>query len=208
MSDSHFNKVVSQRPVTLSKKRLQHRCVPVNFKKFSRVSFFIEHLRWLLLYWQLKTLRLSLFSKSFYSFLFLVEGQQWKFLHVLCYTCLSTLKILQKVKKSQLIWQIHILLQRRFERISSVHNDQKFICGVSGQCELCSESYNGECVTHLNERIVEHIAKREKCPDTQVLFGPYFPVFRPEKTPYLDIFHAVLVHHHLPKNILNLRTAL
>ena len=26
-----------------------HRCLPVNFAKFSRTPFFIEHLRWLLL---------------------------------------------------------------------------------------------------------------------------------------------------------------
>ena len=39
---------------------------------------------------------------------------------------------------------------------------------------------------------------REKCPNTEVFFGPYFPVFSPntgkygpEKTPYLDTFHAV-----------------
>ena len=39
------------RPATLLKKRLWHRCFPVNFAKFLRTSFFIEHLWWLLLYW-------------------------------------------------------------------------------------------------------------------------------------------------------------
>ena len=31
------------------KKKLWHRCLPVNFAKFLRKSFFTEHLRWLLL---------------------------------------------------------------------------------------------------------------------------------------------------------------
>ena len=37
------------RPATLLKKRLWHRCFPVNFAKFLRTPFFIEHLWWLLL---------------------------------------------------------------------------------------------------------------------------------------------------------------
>ena len=37
------------RPAATLKKRLQHRCFPVNFVKFFRASFFTEHLRWLLL---------------------------------------------------------------------------------------------------------------------------------------------------------------
>ena len=37
------------RPATLLKKRLWHRCFPVNFAKFQRTPFSTEHLRWLLL---------------------------------------------------------------------------------------------------------------------------------------------------------------
>ena len=37
------------RPATLLKKRLWHRCFPVNFAKFLRTSFIIDHLWWLLL---------------------------------------------------------------------------------------------------------------------------------------------------------------
>ena len=37
------------RPATLLKKRLWHRCFPVNYVKFPRTTFFIEHLWWLLL---------------------------------------------------------------------------------------------------------------------------------------------------------------
>ena len=36
-------------PATLLKKRLWHRCFPVNFAKFLRPPFFTEHLWWLLL---------------------------------------------------------------------------------------------------------------------------------------------------------------
>ena len=36
------------RPATLFKKRVWHSCFPVNFAKFLRTTFIIEHLRWLL----------------------------------------------------------------------------------------------------------------------------------------------------------------
>ena len=62
-----FNKVAGLRPATLLKKRLWHRCFPVNFVKFLRTPFFIEHLWWLLFFipiyffsftvnWDIKTL--------------------------------------------------------------------------------------------------------------------------------------------------------
>ena len=44
-----FNKVAGLRPATLLKKRLWHRCFPVNFAKFLGTPFFTEHLWWLLL---------------------------------------------------------------------------------------------------------------------------------------------------------------
>ena len=37
------------RPAALLKQRLWHRCFPVNFAKFLRTSFVVEHLWWLLL---------------------------------------------------------------------------------------------------------------------------------------------------------------
>ena len=46
-----FNKVAGLRPATLLKKRLWHRCFPVDFVKFIRTPFLIEHLWWLLLEW-------------------------------------------------------------------------------------------------------------------------------------------------------------
>ena len=44
-----FNKVADLKPATFLKKRLWHRCFPVNFAEFLRTSFLTEHLRWLLL---------------------------------------------------------------------------------------------------------------------------------------------------------------
>ena len=44
-----LNKVAGLGPATLLKKRLWHRCFPMNFAKFLRTPCFTEHLRWLLL---------------------------------------------------------------------------------------------------------------------------------------------------------------
>ena len=44
-----FNKVADLKSATLLKKRLWDRCFPVNFAKFLRTPFLIEHLLWLLL---------------------------------------------------------------------------------------------------------------------------------------------------------------
>ena len=45
-----FNKVdIFNKPATLLKKRLWHRCFPVSFAKFLRTHFFKEQLLWLLL---------------------------------------------------------------------------------------------------------------------------------------------------------------
>ena len=45
-----LNKVADLRPATLLKKRLWHRRFTVNFAKFLKTPFFIEHLLWLLSY--------------------------------------------------------------------------------------------------------------------------------------------------------------
>ena len=42
-----LNKVAGLRPATLLKERLWHRSFPVNFAKFLRTPYFIEHLWWL-----------------------------------------------------------------------------------------------------------------------------------------------------------------
>ena len=45
-----FNKVAGLRPERSSKKRFRQRCFQVNFVKFLRTPFLIEHLWWLPLY--------------------------------------------------------------------------------------------------------------------------------------------------------------
>ena len=52
-----LNKVTGLKPATFFKKRLWHRCFPVNFVKFLRTPFLTEHLRWLLLKKQISAKR-------------------------------------------------------------------------------------------------------------------------------------------------------
>ena len=49
MLDSLFKKVVGLEACKYIKRKLQHRCFPVNIAKFLRTAFSIEHLWWLLL---------------------------------------------------------------------------------------------------------------------------------------------------------------
>ena len=51
------------RPATLLKKRLWHRCFPVNFAKFLKTPFLTEHFQWLLLK-NLENLKLTSYSYS------------------------------------------------------------------------------------------------------------------------------------------------
>ena len=61
-----FVKLAGLRPVTISKKRLWHRCFPFNFAKFLRIPIYIEHLRWLFL----KIYSLLLFLANIWSHVF------------------------------------------------------------------------------------------------------------------------------------------
>ena len=74
---------------TLFKNKLWQRCFPVNFAKFLRTPFSIEHLQWLLLNMKYKKEILSqIFYLIFYFILFYT-------LHVLCWKMTkNTLKIL------------------------------------------------------------------------------------------------------------------
>ena len=47
--ESLINKTATMKACNFIKKRLQHRCFTVNIAKFLRISFFIEHLWWLVL---------------------------------------------------------------------------------------------------------------------------------------------------------------
>ena len=50
MLESFFKKAAGLKACNFIKKRLQHRCFPVNFAKFLRIPFVTGHLhRWLLL---------------------------------------------------------------------------------------------------------------------------------------------------------------
>ena len=62
------------RPATLSKKRLWHRCLPVNFVKFLRTPFYKEHLWWLLL----KLVRPSELRMFRYSLFHSITGERKK----------------------------------------------------------------------------------------------------------------------------------
>ena len=63
-----FNKIAGLRPATLLGKRLWHRYFPVNFAKFRRAPAFKEHLRLLLLFFQIYS-ALSYFLR-FHFFIF------------------------------------------------------------------------------------------------------------------------------------------
>ena len=52
-----FNKVTGLKTCNFIKKRLQHRCFPVNIAKFLRAASFIEHLLRLLLLYAVRTVR-------------------------------------------------------------------------------------------------------------------------------------------------------
>ena len=60
--------VLRLRCATLLKKRLWHRCFPLNFAKFLRATFLTEHFQWLL--------RLLYFLSSSLCYLFLYEKVQ------------------------------------------------------------------------------------------------------------------------------------
>ena len=49
VSESLFNNVAGFKACKFIKKRLQHRCFPVNIANILRTSFSIEYLQWLLL---------------------------------------------------------------------------------------------------------------------------------------------------------------
>ena len=70
-----FNKVAGLRPATLLKKRLWHRCFPVNFGKFLRTPFITEHLWWLLL----------ATTHSYNGFKTFRWFDMWKCHYLLCY---------------------------------------------------------------------------------------------------------------------------
>ena len=79
LCQSLFNKVLGLQSCDFVKKRLQHRCFPVNIMEFLRTSFFIEHLWWLLLNFLQNLLIISQqgFSQKFLRSHFLVQLQPY-----------------------------------------------------------------------------------------------------------------------------------
>ena len=49
------------------------------------------------------------------------------------------------------------------------------------------------CSAELSDDEPYNESLREKCPNAEVFFGPYFAAFGLGKTPYLDTFHALSV---------------
>ena len=94
-------------PATLFKKRLSHRCFPVNFAKFLRAPFLIEHLQWLLLPIISNCYSQQIF-KCCFSIVFRliwrrdVVQRQINFETTLCTSTLSNVKLTLSV--STLIW--------------------------------------------------------------------------------------------------------
>ena len=59
-----------------------------------------------------------------------------------------------------------------------------FLCSVYGKIWVRENPYSG-----IYNAVIDTAWKVSKYGDFS---GPYFPVFGPEKTPYLDTFHAVI----------------
>ena len=94
-----FNKVTGLRPATLWRKRLWHRCFPMNFAKFLRTPFFKEHLwrllllfttRWCYTKFNIYYFVLYLFlviNDSIFEIMMLIESGILLKNHVSCHLC-------------------------------------------------------------------------------------------------------------------------
>ena len=108
-----FNKVAGLRPATLLKKRLWHRCFPVNFVKFLRTPFFIERLWWLLLIFHVSTAYniIVTFKGNFFRIIFPRSSQVF----VSCVLC----GLLSKTILSQTVtYKILICLTNRLVHLA------------------------------------------------------------------------------------------
>ena len=102
-----FTKVAGLSPLTLLKKRLWHRCFPVDFAKFPRTPFFTEHLRWVFL----KILKII--SKIIVS-----EFSSW--VEVLFKK--QSLVLLTKAKSRDTFWRIRYVLLK----VRAMHLTENF----------------------------------------------------------------------------------
>ena len=112
---------------TLLKKRLWHRCFPVNFAKFTRTPFFTEHLWWLLLSLLWATLTTTL-GNPFKVLRNCLKEQMWLVLHVVY------LKIFLWNPSGQSIFRDCSLNQFRTEKLAEY---QIIECIDSLECTCC-----------------------------------------------------------------------
>ena len=112
-----FNKVPGLRSAILFKKRLQHRCFPVNFVKFLRTPFLTEHLWWLHLAIPSRLYQVEHFcyseqvipSRRFWIF---CEGYIWSRTFLPCYS------------EQVILSRRPLLFQADYTK--NVYNEQKF----------------------------------------------------------------------------------
>ena len=93
-----FGKVTGLWPATLLKKRLWHRCFPVNFVKFLQTPFLTEHLWWLLLSFR----RLCVTSHMLHFTLFTSTSTLFRSSFQFLILCLGALFYKKKERKKYL----------------------------------------------------------------------------------------------------------
>ena len=107
-----FNKVSGLRPATFLKKRLWHKCFPVNIEKFLRTPFVTEHLLLLLLLLKWTGRSLKRIDFFWYCSKNMAEKHLWKssiFRNVTgCYRFSKVSLYLQKMaNSSRIVWQTY-----------------------------------------------------------------------------------------------------
>ena len=131
---------------TLSKKRLWHRCFPVNFTKFLRTIFFTEHLWWLL---QIRVTN-KILKCLFFSDESLDKQKTQKLL-----TFISVIH-----EKTKINWYHHIFGYQRLIFFSQPFHcpNTKFVLGGGGERGRAS-SLNG-CPRNFDTGVTESLTWR------------------------------------------------
>ena len=119
-----FNKVAG----AACKKRLCHRCFPVNFAKFVRTPFFTEHLRWL----QFGFFVQAQYISTFFSQLFVAELLPLRpirsFLYPFCKRSELKESLILAHYRSEIHFKHNILSLRK---LSSFQSDKNYRTGVN-----------------------------------------------------------------------------
>ena len=116
------------RPVTLLKKRLWHRCFPVNFAKFLRTPFLTEHFRWLLLDVNIRSIHGEEVSNMCAGSLITWCNSNWdvsslkkSYLYVESYTLIFICHISSTQK------QLHKLFIKKFKKVLNLSINAVFL---------------------------------------------------------------------------------